>query len=140
METIVVGVDGSDRAQAALRWAMDEARLRHATVQAVHVWEPPLMGGYPYTTSTFDPQSLEGRGRQVLDAAVDAVLDDADDVKVERVGVCGSPAAALIERTKDADLVVVGSRGLGGFAGLLLGSVSEQVARHAACPVVIVRS
>jgi nucleotide-binding universal stress UspA family protein len=119
---------------------VDEAQLRHATVQAVHVWEPPMMGGYPYTTSTFDPRSLEGRGREVLAEAVDAVLDEADGVKVEPVGVCGSPAAALIERTMDADLVVVGSRGLGGFAGLLLGSVSEKVARHAACPVVIVRN
>ena len=146
MNTIVVGVDSSSQSVAALRWAADEARLRGATLKVVHAWTltpvavsamTPVAGGYPVAR---DIQELEDAGRELLDDAVEGVeLNEPGSLHVDKVLVCDSPARALLEAAQDADLLVVGSRGHGGFAGLLLGSVSQQVAHHATCPVVIIR-
>jgi len=135
MERIVVGVDGSETAQAALRWAVDEARRRDANVEAVFAWHQPFVTGYAYMGET-DLGNFEEEAQQILDTAVDAL--DATGIHIERKLVTGGAAPALVDEAKGAALVVVGSRGRGGFAGLLLGSVSQQVAHHAPCPVVII--
>ena len=135
---IVVGVDGSPGSLLALRWAVEEAGLRHATVEAVHAWHYPyvaeLAGMPPYSIAHDD---LEEAARSVLRQALDAV-PATTGVPVEPVVMQGDAAGSLVERAKGADLLVVGSRGRGGFAGLLLGSVGQQCAHHAPCPVTIV--
>jgi nucleotide-binding universal stress UspA family protein len=134
---IVVGVDGSAESQAALRWAVDEARLRGAEVEAVHAVDFVPMGGYPYGTGVVDPAIFERAGRNLLDHAVDAVDACGLAQPIRRTLMTAGPAGAILERAQDADLVVVGSRGRGGFRGLLLGSVAHQVVQHAPCPVVV---
>lgn len=136
MERIVVGVDGSQPSGEALRWAIDEARRRGAAVEAVHAWHQPFVAGYS-TEGALDLGPYEDEARTLLDAAVEA-LGDTGAVPVDRKTVCGGAAGALVEAAKGADLLVVGSRGRGGFSGLLLGSVSQQVVHHAPCPVVII--
>jgi nucleotide-binding universal stress UspA family protein len=138
---IVVGYDGSTHGHAALRWAVDEARLRHARLRVVHAWQLVYVEGYPYTGPLADPDGAGTSAKQmVADAVADATAGAEADIEVEQVVLCGTPASALLEHSKDADLLVVGSRGHGGFAGLLLGSVSNQVTHHATCPVVVVRT
>ena len=140
MERIVVGIDGSAESHMALQWAVDEARLRGAQLGVVHAWQPIAIGAYPYGgTAAFDPADLEAGATALADEAM-------ADVDVSGLGSpptvtipCASPASALVEAAKGAAMVVVGSRGRGGFTGLLLGSVSQQVVHHAPCPVVIVR-
>ena len=140
MATVVVGVDGSNGAQDALRFAVEEARLRGAVVRAVMAWNPDTLA---YSGGAWgpmvDPTALEESTRAALDAAVDEVEADGSAV-IERVVATGQPARVLVEQARGADMLVVGSRGHGGFAGLLLGSVSHQCAQHAPCPVTIVRS
>lgn len=136
MERIVVGVDGSANGLEALRWAVDEAARRGAVVEAVNAWTVPFVEGYPYAGVRLEPGELEQASTAVLDEAV-AALGDVE-VEIQKVPRCGSPASVLVEAAKGADLLVVGSRGRGGFTGLLLGSVSQQVSHHAPCPVVIV--
>lgn len=135
---IVVGVDGSVHATKALAWAVEEAGRRGATVRAVHAWRYPYFGtgldGVPIPESVL--QGVEDGARQTLEQAVDRVPHAG--ITVERVLVMGPAAQVLVEAAADAELLVVGSRGRGGFAGLLLGSVSQQCAHHAPCPVVIV--
>ena len=134
MERIVVGVDGSDGSRRALEWAVGESRLRNGSLLVVQAWQAP----FEPTWGTLG-QDIE-RFRADAERALDAVVADvASDVQVEKLLVNGSAAAEILNAARDATLVVVGSRGRGGFAGLLLGSVSQQVAQHAACPVVIVR-
>ena len=130
---VVVGVDGSEGALRALRWAGEEARLRGARLRAVCVWSYLDQAGEP-----FDPTYGEDDARRMLDEAVAAAGLDAGGVDVERRTVCDLPARGLLDSAADADLLVVGARGLGGFRGLLLGSVSQQAAQHAPCPVAIV--
>ena len=135
MERIVVGVDGSEAGRDALRWALDEARRRNATVEAVHAWHQPGVMSYGYL-GQIDLDSFEEDAQHVLDAAFDGV--DTSGVSVERKLIPGGAAAILVEEAKGADLLVVGSRGRGGFAGLMLGSVSQQAAHHAPCPIAII--
>jgi nucleotide-binding universal stress UspA family protein len=135
MERIVVGVDGSESAREALRWAVDEARRRNAVVEALYAWHQPFLGYAEMGEINISDFSREAQ--QILDAAVDAV-DTTGFPLVERKLVTGGAAQALVEQAKGADLLVVGSRGRGGFTGLLLGSVSQQVAHHAPCAVVII--
>lgn len=133
---IVVGVDGSEHAARALRWALDEARIRGAAVQAVHAWQNPDVGVTGFPVPKVGTEGIAEAAQETLDQAVD---DQATGgVEVERSLVRGPAAQALLDAAKGADLLVVGSRGRGGFAGLLLGSVSQQCAHHASCPVVIV--
>lgn len=138
--TIVVGVDGSEPANTALRWALTEGRLRHATVDAVHAWEVPVVfgpvaGSYPYDTET-----IEASARELLDRTVDDALAalGRPEVTVTRTLTVGGAAANIIDAAEGADLIVIGRRGLGGFKRLLLGSVSESVAHHAPCPLVVI--
>ena len=136
MERIVVGVDGSDAGREALRWALDEAKRRNAIVEAVHAWHQPGVMSYGYLEQ-IDLAPFEEDAHKVLDTAVDTVAVPGDPA-VERRLIPGGAAGVLVEEAKGADLLVVGSRGRGGFTGLMLGSVSQQAAHHAPCPVVII--
>jgi nucleotide-binding universal stress UspA family protein len=144
MSVIVVGVDHSSGAKEALRFALQEAQLRQGTLRAVHAWQfgyigaTGMEGALPAVGGEL--HELRDAAAAALDATLGEAIPDAGDVEVERRVVEGAPAAVLVEESRDADLLVVGSRGHGGFAQLLLGSVSQQCAHHAACPVVIVRS
>ena len=150
MARIVVGVDGSRGGQAALRFALEEARLRRATLHVVHAWRLPLYEGVPGAfvieaplepNPPFDEvrQALEEAAERLVDRALqDVAGDGALGVEVRRDVVEAAPARALIELAEGADLLVVGSRGRDGFRGLHLGSISAQCAHHAPCPVVIV--
>jgi len=138
MQRIVVGVDGSEPSRRALDWALDEARRRQCTVDAVHAWQAPHLVGYPYAGTEPGPVTYEQAAKETLDHAVDGADTSGLPAPVSRVLVMGHPAEAILDQTKGADLLVVGSRGLGGFRGLLLGSVSQQIAHHSPCPVVIV--
>jgi nucleotide-binding universal stress UspA family protein len=139
---IVVGVDGSDGARRALEWAVGEARLRGARLLAIHTWHiPPLVTG----AGPFDPPSaldadtlerVETSAHELLERELAAA--DTSGVEVDKRVETRNPADALLDAARDADLLVVGTRGHGGFSGLLLGSVSQQVSHHAPCPVVIV--
>jgi nucleotide-binding universal stress UspA family protein len=135
---IVVGIDGSDTARRALDWALDEARLRRARLTALHAWEPPYVGAELVPAMAYDTVEFERAGRSVIDAAVDAADTTGLDAPVERLVVSGGAAGALLDAAAEADLVVVGSRGHGGFKGLLLGSTSHHVTYHAPCPVVVI--
>ena len=137
---IVVGVDGSPSARTALCFALDEARLRGAPVRVVGAWHVPV-AAYDRAFVPPDPvavRELEPQMRLVLERALEETGETAADVDVETVVREGTPAGVLLDEAQGADLLVVGSRGLGGFRGLLLGSVSQQCADHAPCPVVIV--
>lgn len=136
MERIVVGVDGSDNARAALQFARDEAALRGAVVDAVYAWHRPYMGDAWTMPMPVDIDAMEKSYRAELEAILASV--PADGVEIRPVLAEGAPAQELLARAEGASLLVVGSRGHGGFLGLLLGSVSHQVAAHAPCPVVIV--
>jgi nucleotide-binding universal stress UspA family protein len=137
--TIVVGVDGSEGSARALRFALEEARAHGAAVRAVSAWHVPigfLEGGW-----ATDPVSLgdfEQLARSTLERALAQSGAAESDVEVSPVVREGQPAEVLLDEAREATLLVVGSRGLGGFKGLLLGSVSRQLAQHAPCPIVIV--
>ena len=134
---IMVGVDGSEGSLHALRWALGEARLRNAAVDVIHSWHVS-----PYTDVTgmtpYPGGVMQVSADAVLAAVMAAAADDARGVKVTSQCVVGSAANTLIEASKHADLLVVGRRGHGGFVSLVMGSVAQQVAAHAHCPVVIV--
>jgi nucleotide-binding universal stress UspA family protein len=143
---IVVGVDGSEAAAAALRFAVEEAKLREATLVTVFAWTfvPPAAVGEPgvipmAATTLMDDLDAE---RTAADRLLDEALDGTSvgGLTVERVVSEGSPGDVLLDAAADADLVVVGSRGRGGIKSALLGSVSSHVAHHSRCPVVIVRA
>lgn len=127
---VVVGVDGSEQARRALTWAAEEAKLRGARLRVVHVWSYLAQTG-----EAFDPTYGDDDARRLLQEAVAGLGDGVD---IELTAVCDLPARGLLDSSQDADLLVVGARGMGGFGGLLLGSVSQQVAQHGPCPVVIV--
>ena len=135
---IVVGIDGSAGARRALRWALREARLRKATLDVVHAWQPPYAAVSPFAGLPIDLDVLQKDARSVLDDAVDGEDTRHQPAPVERILACGGAAPAILDASLGSDLVVLGSRGLGGFKGLLLGSVTHQVAHHARCPLVIV--
>ena len=117
---------------------MQEAVWRGAEVHAVNAWTYPYMSGMDGGGYVNLP-SLETSASAALDQAIDEVRTDAPDrAVIKRQVVSGSPAESLIEASKDAELLVVGARGHGGFLGLLLGSVSSQVVKHAHCPVLVV--
>ena len=143
MAKIVAGIDGSDASKDALRWAVEEARLRRADVVAVHAWQvpPPVpsLGPAPGVEIVEIVPQLEEGAKKLVESIVAEVVGDDSDVNVEPVATEGPPANVLIEAAKGADLLVVGSRGHGGFVALLLGSVSQHVATHAPCPVLIHR-
>lgn len=136
---IVVGIDGSEGAHAALRFAAEEARIRGASLDIVSVWQVPVTGALPLHAVSYDEKPYESAARHVLSAAYEELTAEVSNTPPETTAIRGDAASALVEHAKDADLIVVGSRGRGGFAGLLLGSVSRQVSHTAPCPVVVVR-
>lgn len=135
---IVVGVDGSEHARLALAWAADEARRRHARLVVLHAWHVPALAlTGPHAAAVFaQSEGFDQAGARTVEESLAGVDTDGIDVEVQVLR--GTPAHALVEASRDADLVVVGSRGLGGFAGMLLGSVGQQLAHDATAPVVIV--
>lgn len=139
MSTIVVGIDGSDGSVGALNFALEEARIRGASVKAVSAWHvPPAVYGNGYVAVSIDPNDFKTGAKIALDKALAGAKVAASGVSVTPVLREGQAADVLVEEAHDADLLVVGSRGLGGFKGLLLGSVSQQCTTHADCPVTIV--
>jgi nucleotide-binding universal stress UspA family protein len=146
--SIVVGVDGSDASNEALRWAADEARLRSASLVAVYAWSfvPPQPIGDPgiLAVPAGDlPGQLDAE-REAAQIALDTAVADAlgadPAVDVERKLVEGDAGEMLVAESKEAELVVVGSHGRSGFKAALLGSVSRHVVDHAACPVVVIKA
>lgn len=139
MGRIVVGVDGSDGAATALSWAVSEARIRGGTtVDALMAWHEPAVAGTLPMAVVVDVGDLQASYQAELDRIVDDVALANPDVTVAKRLVHGAPAGELLAAATDADLLVVGHRGRGGFLGLLMGSVSQYVATHAPCPVVVV--
>jgi nucleotide-binding universal stress UspA family protein len=139
--TIIVGVDGSEHGERALDWAIEEAKLRGARLNLVSAWHVPVAvygapGFVPPLSESVD-QTFREVADEVLTAAAERVR--AAGVEAETTVRQGQPAEVLVEVAANADMLVVGSRGHGGFTGLLLGSVSAQCAHHAPCPLVIVR-
>jgi nucleotide-binding universal stress UspA family protein len=141
--TIVVGVDGSEGSLQALRWALDEARLRGARLVAVHAWFEPYAPAMPGvgepSVVPVDRDLIAQAADEGLEASLREVGTSDAGPEIERAVVEETPARALLDQAEGADLLVVGSRGHGRIAGALLGSISQQVAQHAPCPVVIVR-
>jgi nucleotide-binding universal stress UspA family protein len=142
MHTIVVGVDGSAAGAAALRWAVATANAFGDTrVEATMAWAYPIMPASPLVggVAPVSVDEIDAATRQRLDELVaELALTTEPSVELVTKVVCANATTAMLEASQDATLVVVGTRGLGGFTGLLLGSVSHQVATHAGCPVVIV--
>jgi nucleotide-binding universal stress UspA family protein len=140
---IVVGVDGSPGSRKALAWAMTQARLTGATVEAVAAWEEPVMllgYGYPIgETGNLEGDGLAAITQKIVDDTVAAVVaEQGEPAGVRTRTVMGHPAQVLTDAAVGAQLLVVGSRGHGTFAGMLLGSVSQHCVQHANCPVVVV--
>ena len=143
MPGIVVGVDGSRHSQRSLEWAMKEAALRQVplTVLAVH---PVATSGWTKAGMTFpadqaDAERAQAAAQEETDKAASQVSGERPPSVTVRA-VSGVPAEELINASRGADMLVVGSRGSGGFSRLLMGSVSSQAVHHAACPVVIIPS
>lgn len=140
MPGIVVGVDGSGHSRAALEWAVREAAVRHAPLTVVTVHQAPA----EYLGSAVDhvqDHDLAERYRRAAQDALNSVFARTGEAHPESVtvqSVNGTPAEALLAAARDADMLVVGSRGTGGFPRSLMGSVSSQVTRHAICPVVVI--
>ena len=136
---IVVGVDGSPGARQALRWALSEASLRGASVEVVHAWSYPDQGPKAAASPGLGVtvEALEESALQVVEESLTGLVVR-EGLQLRR-HVAPSPASlALVEAAEGADLLVVGARGRGGFAGLQLGSVAQQCAQHTPCPLVIV--
>jgi nucleotide-binding universal stress UspA family protein len=142
MSGIIVGVDGSGHSQQALEWAMNEAATRQAALTVLTV-DPVALSpwtGAPIRSEADEParEHAEQAAKQAANEAASRLIDEARPTSVAVRAVSGNAAEELINASRDADLVVVGSRGAGGFSRLMMGSVSSQVAHHAHCPVVII--
>ena len=137
-QQIVVGIDGSDSSMVALRWAADEAQLRQATLAVVHAWTDSSVGAGTHASAfSVDLDQAQQDAQSTLDDLLDtAALSP--DVRIERHVLMGPAATVLLDVAVAADLLVVGSRGRGGVAGLLLGSVSHACMKDATCPVVVI--
>jgi nucleotide-binding universal stress UspA family protein len=140
---VVVVIDGSETAKAAARWAARESKLRGTKLELVSAWEIPLSSyAFEFGIAGIPQEMLKALVRRAEDdlaAAVEEARAEAPDVEMETQAAEGQAANVLLDISRGADLLVVGSRGLGGFHELLLGSVSQQCAHHSTCPVVIVR-
>jgi nucleotide-binding universal stress UspA family protein len=135
---MVVGVDGSDASKEALAWAAGQAKLTGAHLRAITCWRVPNAfygGGVPGAVE----RDLQGDSQRALEAIVADVLGGDHPAQLSATAVEGHAAPVLIEAAKGAELLVVGSRGRGAFAGMLLGSVSDYCVSHSPCPVVVVR-
>jgi nucleotide-binding universal stress UspA family protein len=141
---IVVGVDDSEQAAAALRWALAEGVLRQAAVEVVHSWSPPV-SALPFGATLVipvDEAAVDAAARASVDELVEGALADvgAEPPEVLRTVLPGSPSLTLVDASEGADLLVVGSHGRSGLSRLVLGSVAMACVNHAPCPVVVVRA
>jgi nucleotide-binding universal stress UspA family protein len=138
---IVVGVDGSPSSKAALAWAVRQAELAGATVEAIIAWHYPVMiGGIPFAPIEAVQTTDYGEfAAMALNDAVRETVDPDGSVKVSTTVREGNAAQVLVDASSGADLLVVGSRGHGGFTEALLGSVSQACVHQARCPIVIIR-
>ena len=132
---IVVGVDGSPASHKALDWAANEAQLRGSTLEIDHVWNLPNLGYGGFITQLDD---FENDAKVLLEQISTRARQNYPDLVIETNLLQGPTAPALIERGQVADMLVVGSRGHGGFTGLMLGSVSQQLVHHAIFPIVVI--
>ncbi|MET9311827.1 universal stress protein [Kribbella sp. NPDC003505] len=137
---MVVGVDGSKASAKAIDFAFDQAEAMHGEVVAVHAWTSPFLT-YDDGASMlqFDEAKVREEARLLVAESVAGAAADHPDVHWTTELTMGAAAQALVRRAESADLVVVGSRGRGGFTGLLLGSVGQTVLHHAHCPIAVVR-
>jgi len=142
---IVVGIDGSEDSKNALRWAARQAELTATTLEAVTAWQLPVTFGtvwqMPVTygkSHDLSQVDFTAEAKKTLDAALQDVLGTSPHVSVTPQLVSGHPTPVLIEASRHAGLLVVGRSGHGGFAGMVIGSVSQHCVSHAACPVVVV--
>jgi nucleotide-binding universal stress UspA family protein len=140
---IVVGVDGSEHAKTAMRWALTQARLTGATVEAVTAWQDPAMSGFSYGWSPmlFDGDSIATLTEKTLHETIAEVTSghaNGQRVEIKARVVQGHPAKVMVEASTGAGLLVLGTRGHSTFAGILLGSVSQHCVQHAPCPVVVI--
>ena len=133
---VVVGVDGSPQSEQALRWAVRLARQENAVVEVVAAWEYPVVYGWAPLPPDYNPEVEITR---LTDDTIESVFPEGRPDGMFVTVASGSPARAILDRGKDARLIVVGSRGRGGFTGLLLGSVSKTVIEHSTVPVFVVR-
>ena len=140
---ILVGFDGSKNSQSALRWAMDEAKQRNGQIRLLTVWSKPPLSWFPALLETAAGEIVaEDSPQQIAETVQADALQTAESEGVPATGHVvhsDSPASAVISAATDADLVVVGARGHGGFPGLDLGSAATQIVTHAPCPVLVVR-
>jgi len=139
-KVIVVGVDGSPGSRRALAWAAAEAAVHGSDLVVLNVWEHTLLppAGSVSVSEHYVPEPSQRTGDDLLQV-IKEELGDEPPVLVQPRVKQGRPAKVLIEESADADLLVVGPRGHGGFAGLVLGSVSQHVAAYAKCPVAVIR-
>jgi len=144
MPGIVVGVDGSDHSHRALIWAMRQAAGQHVPLTVLAVRPDPVRpatsiywGAHAYPEDSHNPEVARKAIEEIVEQVRNEIGETGPQITVNVV--TGDPAEELIKASRDADMVVVGSRGSGGFASLLMGSVSSKVTRHAACPVVVIR-
>lgn len=141
---IVIGFDGSEHSRNALNWALDEARQRNGQLRLITAWSKAPLAWYPAVLETAAgeiaaEESPEQAARTLQAEALEHAAESAVSATGQLVNT-HSPASAILEAAMEADLIVVGSRGHGGFPGLHLGSVSTQVVSHAQCPVLVVHS
>jgi nucleotide-binding universal stress UspA family protein len=140
-DRIVVGIDGSEQSQLALRWAAYLARISGSTVEAVTAWQPMIIesatGGFGYMTTRIDWDPATDMEKVLVDT-LDRVFGANRPADLQVTVQEGHPTKVLLDAGRGARMLVLGSRGHGGFAGLLLGSVSSACAQHATCPVVVV--
>ena len=134
---IVVGVDGSPSSMTALRWAILQAELTGCEVEAVTAWQLPSRYGFAAVTDR--ATSFEGDARKILADALNEVSSVEPDVLIRSSVAEGHPDEVLVRAARGADMLVVGSRGHGGFTGAVLGSVSQYCVHHAPCPVLVIR-
>lgn len=137
---VVVGIDGSPASEEAVAAAFEEASWRNAPLVAVHTWDDAFLATvFEETHWPLDQSAIDEREREVLGERLAGWQEKYPDVAVERVVTRGRPASALLDLADGAQLIVVGSRGRGGFAGMLLGSTSQAVMSYALCPVLVAR-
>ena len=136
-ERVVVGIDGSERSTEALEWAASYARAKGASVTALTAWIFPSSYGFYVSGQGWD---IEETATKLAEEQVAGVREHFPDLDIPLTVVHAHPAQAMVDASRDADLVVVGNRGHGGFTGLVLGSVGTHCVHAAHCPVVVIRS
>lgn len=135
--TIVVGIDGSSQSQSALDWAVRQAEKQGSGVRAVAVWHQPVH--FAATPRPFPGRQLQEAAQKAVDQAVSDATKDAPGCEVEASVQRGHPPHVLLNAARNAEMLVLGYRGRGGVAGMLLGSVVLQCVQQATCPVVVIR-